>query len=67
MKNTISELKNTAEGIKSKLDEAKYQICQLDNKVEKNFQSEKQKQTRPKKNEEGLEEIQDNMNGIISI
>ena len=35
MTNTISELKNTVEGIKSKLDEAEYHISELEDKVEK--------------------------------
>ena len=35
MKNTISELKNTVEGIKSRLDEAEYWKSELEDKVEK--------------------------------
>ena len=35
MKNKIPELKNTVEGIKSRLDEADNRICQLEDKVEK--------------------------------
>ena len=34
MKNTISELKNTVEGIISRLDEAQAQISKLEDKVE---------------------------------
>ena len=40
MKNIISELKNTGEGMKSKLDEAEDQISELEDKVEKNTQKE---------------------------
>lgn len=37
MKNTISEMKdNTSEGIKSRLDEAEYQIIDLEDKVAEN-------------------------------
>ena len=35
MKNTISELKNTVEGIKSRLNEAEDQFSVLEEKVEK--------------------------------
>ena len=33
--NTLSEIKNTLEGIKSRLDKADDQICHLENKVGK--------------------------------
>ena len=36
-------------------------VSELDNKVEKNTQNEQEKEKRPRKNEEGLREIQDNM------
>ena len=61
IKNTISELKNTGEGIKSRLDEAGNQISELDYQVEKNSQTEQQYEIRLKKDEEGLQELQDNM------
>ena len=61
MKNTISELKNTVEGIKSRLDEADDQSSELKDKVEKNTQTEQEKEKRLRKNEEGLREMQDNM------
>ena len=35
MNNTISELKNTVEGIKNRLNEAEYWISELEDKVEK--------------------------------
>ena len=38
--NTISEMKNTLEGIKRRPDEAENQISELEDKVEKNTQSE---------------------------
>ena len=43
MKNTISELMNTVEGIKSRLDEAEGGISELEDKVEKNTQKEQEK------------------------
>ena len=49
------------EGIKSKLDEAEDRISELANKVGKNNQKELEKEQRLRKNEEGLREIQDNM------
>ena len=60
-KNTISELNNTGEGIKSRLDEAEDQISELEDKVEKNTQNEQDKEKRIRKNEEGTREMQDNM------
>ena len=61
MKNTISELKNTVEGIKSRPYEAEDWISKLENKVEKNTQNEQEKAKSLRKNEEGLKEIQDNI------
>ena len=43
MKNIISELKNTVEGIKSRLGESEDQIRELEDKVEKNTQTKKRK------------------------
>ena len=45
---------NTAEGIKSRLDEWKDGISELEGKVEKNTQNEQEKEKRLKKNEEGI-------------
>ena len=61
MKHTISELKNTVEGIKSRLDEAEDWISELQGKVEISTQNEHEKEKRLRKNEEGLKEIQDKM------
>ena len=36
---TVSDIRNTLEGIKSRLDEAEDQISGLEDKVEKNIQS----------------------------
>ena len=69
MRNTISELKTTVEGIKSRLDEAEDQISELEGKVGKNTQKEQEKEKRLGKNKEGLREMQDNIkrNDIIMI
>ena len=61
VKNAISEMKNTLEGIKRRLDEAEDRISDLKNKVEANTQSEQQKEKRLKKNEDGLTEIWNNV------
>ena len=61
MKNTISELKTTVQGIKSRLDEAEDWISELQGKVEISTQNEQEKEKRLRKNEEGLREMQDNM------
>ena len=53
MKNIISEIKNTVEGIKRGLNEAEDLISELKDKVEKNLLKEQQKEKILKKNEEG--------------
>ena len=44
MEITISELKNTVEGIKSRLEEAENWMSELEDKVEKNTQKEHEKE-----------------------
>ena len=62
MKNTISELKNTVEVIKSSLhDAAEDWISKMEDKVEKTTQKEQEKEKRLIKNKEGLRELQDSM------
>ena len=58
MKNAISEMKNTLEGINSRLDEGKDQI-NLKDKVAENTQSEQQKENNL--NEDSSRELWDNM------
>ena len=48
MKNTISEIKNTLEGITHWLDEAEDQISELEDKVERNIQVEQLNEKRLK-------------------
>ena len=57
-------MKNTVEGIKSRLDEPDDQISNLEDKVERNSQKEQEKEKRLKKNKEGLRKLQDNMKHI---
>ena len=52
MKTTISEIKNTLEGIKRRPDETEDQISELEDKVEKNTLSGQQSEKRLKKNED---------------
>ena len=61
MKNMISEIKNTLEGMTSRLDEAVDQIDELEDKVERNTQVEQLHKTRLKKYKDSLRELQDNM------
>ena len=61
MNNKISEIKNTLEGITSRLDEAEDQISELEDKVEKNTQREQKRKTGSEKNKEVVRELQDNM------
>ena len=51
MKNTVSEMKYTLEGISNRLDEAEDWISDVEDKVAENTQSKKQKEK--KNNEEG--------------
>ena len=61
IKNAISEINNTLEGMNSWLDEAEDQNSDLGDKVGKNIQAEQQKEKRIKKYEESLRNTLDNM------
>ena len=61
MKNTISELKNIVEGIKSRLDEAKDQISDLEDNVGINTKKEQKEEKRFRKNKNMVRERQDIM------
>ena len=52
MKNTMSEMKSTLEGINSRLDEAEDWINHLEDKIAENIQSEQQKRKRESRNNE---------------
>ena len=60
MKNSISDMKNTLEGINSRLDEAEDQISNLVGKIAENTQSEHQKEKRFL-NEDSLSDLWDNI------
>ena len=49
MNNTISELKNTVEGIKRRLNEAEGQVSKLEDKVEKNTRNKQEKEKEAQK------------------
>ena len=53
--------------MKTRLDEAEDWISELEDKVEKNIWEEQEKEKRLRKNEEGLREMQENMNITISV
>ena len=59
MRITISELKNTVEGIKSRLEEEEDHISKLVDNLTKNTHNEQEKEKRLRKNEEGLKEMQE--------
>ena len=52
---------NTVEGLKSRLNEAEYQISELEDKVEKNSQNEQEGKKSLRKDEQVVREMQDNM------
>ena len=58
MKATITEMKNTLQGINN---EAEDQISNLEDKVPENTQSEQQKEKRIQKNKENLRGLWDNI------
>ena len=61
MKETVSELKITVEGIENTPDKGEHWTSKLEDKVEKNSQKEQEKEKRLRKNEKVLREMQDNM------
>ena len=61
MKNTITEMKKTLEGINSRLDEAKDRIRYLEDKVAESTQSEQQKEKRTQRYKDSLRGFWSNM------
>ena len=55
MRNTISQIRNTLEGINSRQDEAEDQISVLENKVVENIQTDQNKEKRFIKNKDSLD------------
>ena len=54
MNNTITEMKNTLEGINSRITEAEERISELENKVVEMTATEQNKEKRMKRNEDSL-------------
>ena len=60
MKTIIFEMKNTIEGINSRVDEADVWISELEDKVGTNTQTEQEKEKQLRKNEKVVRELKDN-------
>ena len=69
MKGTISEMKNTLEGINSRLDQTEDQISDLGDKVSENTQLEQQHEKRIRKSGDSVSDLWENMkhNNIHNI
>ena len=71
MNDTITEIKNTLEGIKSRISEAEEGISQLEDKVVEITAEEQNKVKRMKRTEDSLRDLWDNIKctniGIIRV
>ena len=63
MKNTITEIKNTLEGINSRLDDTEELISKLDDRVMEITQAEQRKGKGILKNKDSLRDLWDNIKG----
>ena len=63
MKNTITEMKNTLEGINSRLNDTEKEISELEDRVLE-ITNTKQKKKRMKRNEDSLRDFWDNIKHI---
>ena len=61
MKNTINEIKNTLEGINSRITEAEEQASDLEDKIVEITTAEQNKEKRMKRTEDSLRELWDNI------
>ena len=61
MKNTITEIKNTLEGINSRVTEAEEWISDLEHRMVEFTAAEQNKEKRMKRNEDSLRDIWDNI------
>ena len=61
MNNTITEMKNTLEGINNRITEAEEQISELEDKMVEITAEEQNKQKRMKRNEDSLRDLWDNI------
>ena len=61
MNNTITEMKNTLEGINSRITEAEEGISDLEDRMVKFIAAEQNKEKRMKRNEDSLRHLWDNI------
>ena len=61
MNNTITEMKNTLEGINSGINEAEERTSELEDKLVEITSVEQNKERRMKRNEDSLRDLQDNI------
>ena len=61
MNNTITEMKNTLEGINSRITEAEEQISDLEDRMVEFTATEHNKEKRMKRNEDSLRDLWDNI------
>ena len=61
MNNTINEIKNSLEGINSRITEAEEQITDLENKIVEITTTEQNKETKMKRIEDSLRDLWDNI------
>ena len=61
MNNTINEIKNSLEGINSRITEAEEQISDLKDKIVEITTAEQNKEKRMKRNEDSLRDLWDNI------
>ena len=64
MNNTITEMKNTLEGINSRITEAEDQISDLEDRLVEFTAVEQNKEKRMKRNEDDLRDLRDNIKRI---
>ena len=62
MKNTITEMKNTLEGLNSRLNDTEEWISELEDRIVEITANEQKKEKRMKRNEDGLRDLWDNIN-----
>ena len=61
MKNTITEIKNTLEGINSRVTEAEEWISEMEDRIVEITATEQNKEKRMKRNEDNLRDLWDNI------
>ena len=62
MNNTVTEIKNTPEGINSRITEEEERICELEDKMVELTAGEQNKEKRMKRIEDSLRDLWDNIN-----